>query len=301
MKLSIIVPVYRSEATLDRCLQSIIRQDITDYEVILVDDGSPDSCPQLCDEWAAKDSHFRVVHKSNGGLSDARNAAIRVAQGEWLTFVDADDEVAPASYAALLPLMGPDTDIIEYPIVRRHASGRDERLQLPCRTFSSARDYWLCTKGYTHTYACNKVYRKALFQHVTFPVGRVFEDAFTQPLLLQQSRAVTTTSEGCYIYHLNPQGITQTAQGAQLAMLLEANQHTLQLWPDDEYYLHVLNIQMDVCELTGHQPVLKRRFVNPFASGLSPKLRIKALLVNMLGVSAMCKLNKTLHRWNSNR
>ena len=301
MKLSIIVPVYRSEATLDRCLQSLIRQDITDYEVILVDDGSPDGCPQLCDEWAAKDSHFRVVHKSNGGLSDARNAAIRVAQGEWLTFVDADDEVAPASYAALLPLMGPDTDIIEYPIVRRHASGRDERLQLPCRTFSDARDYWHITKGYAHTYACNKLYRKTLFREVRFPVGRVFEDAFTQPLLLSQARRIFTITQGCYIYHLNPQGITQTAQGAQLAMLLEANQHTLQLWPDDEYYLHVLNIQMDVCELTGHQPVLKRRLVNPFASGLSPKLRIKALLVNMLGVGAMCKLNKTLHRWNSNR
>ena len=90
MKLSIIVPVYRSEATLDRCLQSLIRQDITDYEVILVDDGSPDGCPQLCDEWAAKDSHFRVVHKSNGGLSDARNAAIRVAQGEWVSAAAAD-------------------------------------------------------------------------------------------------------------------------------------------------------------------------------------------------------------------
>lgn len=300
MKLSIIVPVYRSEATLDRCLQSLIRQDITDYEVILVDDGSPDSCPQLCDEWAAKDSHFRVVHKSNGGLSDARNAAIRVAQGEWLTFVDADDEVAPASYAALLLLMGPDTDIIEYPIVRRHASGRDERLQLPCRTFSDARDYWLCTKGYTHTYACNKVYRKALFQHVTFPVGRVFEDAFTQPLLLQQSRAVTTTSEGCYIYHLNPQGITQQAQGPQLAMLLDAHLTTLRTWPDAEYYLHVVNIQMDVYELTGQQPVLPFLRVNPFTRGLSLKLRVKALLLNILGLRALCKLNKTLHRWNSN-
>ena len=299
--LSIIVPIYRSEATLDRCLQSLLRQNIADYEVILVDDGSPDGCPQLCDDWAAKDSHFRVVHKSNGGLSDARNAAIRVAQGEWLTFVDADDEVAPATYAALLPLMSPDTDIIEYPIVRRHASGRDERLQLPCRTFSDARDYWLCTKGYAHTYACNKLYRKTLFREVRFPVGRVFEDAFTQPLLLSQARRIFTITQGCYIYHLNPQGITQTAQGAQLAMLLEANQHTLQLWPDDEYYLHVLNIQMDVCELTGHQPVLKRRLVNPFAPRLSPKLRIKALLVNILGVSAMCKLNKTLHRWNSNR
>ena len=301
MMLSIIVPIYRSEATLDRCLQSLLRQNIADYEVILVDDGSPDGCPQLCDDWAANDSHFHVIHKQNGGLSDARNAGIDVAQGEWITFVDADDEVADNTYKLVMCHATTDCDLIEYPLVRRDAQGHDDLLRLTLTPFDDAATYWHITKGYAHTYACNKLYRKTLFREVRFPVGRVFEDAFTQPLLLSQARRIFTITQGCYIYHLNPQGITQTAQGAQLAMLLEANQHTLQLWPDDEYYLHVLNIQMDVCELTGHQPVLKRRFVNPFAPRLSPKLRIKALLVNMLGVSAMCKLNKTLHRWNSNR
>ena len=300
MKLSIIVPVYRSEATLDRCLQSILRQDIADYEVILVDDGSPDGCPQMCDAWAERDAHFRVIHKANGGLSDARNAGIRVAQGEWLTFVDADDEVAPGTYGALLPLMTGDTDIIEFPIIRRQASGREELLSLPCRTFTEAREYWLSTKAYTHTYACNKLYRRQLFQSVTFPVGRVFEDAYTQPLLLQQAHAVTTTSQGRYIYHLNPQGITQQAQGPQLAMLLDAHRTTLRRWPNGEYYLHVLNIQMDVYELTGQPPVLVSITVNPLARGLSLKQRVKALLLNILGVRTLCKLNKILHRWNSN-
>ena len=299
MKLSIIVPVYRSEATLDRCLQSIMHQDISDYEVILVDDGSPDGCPQMCDAWAERDAHFQVVHKSNGGLSDARNAGISVAQGEWLAFVDADDEVAPGTFAALMPLTA-DSDIIEFPIVRRHASGREERLSLPCRTWHDARQYWLQTKGYTHTYACNKIYRKELFLSVSFPVGRVFEDAFTQPLLLQQSHAITTTSKGCYVYHLNPQGITQTAQGQQLEMLLDAHLSTFKTWPDGEYYLHVLNIQMDVYELTGHKPVLPPIRVNPFMRNLSLKLRLKAVLLNILGLNGICKLNKTIHRWNSN-
>lgn len=299
MKLSIIVPVYRSEATLDRCLQSILRQDITDYEVILVDDGSPDGCPQLCDKWAQHDAHFRVVHKANGGLSDARNAGISVAQGEWLAFVDADDELTPGTLAALMPLTD-HSDLIEFPIVRRHASGREELLSLPCRTWHDARQYWQQTKGYTHTYACNKLYRKALFRSVTFPVGRVFEDAFTQPLLLQQAHTITTTSKGRYIYHLNPQGITQTAQGQQLEMLLDAHLSTLKMWPDGEYYLHVLNIQMDVYELTGHKPVLPSLRVNPFMRNLSLKLRLKAVLLNILGLNGICKLNKTIHRWNSN-
>jgi hypothetical protein len=109
-----------------------------------------------------------------------------------------------------------------------------------------------------------------------------------------------TTDRGAYFYTDNPESITAKADGSKLRMLLDAHL-SADMPVDDIYYLHLLNIQMDVCELTGHQPVLKRRLVNPFAPRLSPKLRIKALLVNILGVSAMCKLNKTLHRWNSNR
>lgn len=93
MKLSIIIPVYRTQDTLERCLESILQQSFTDYEMILVDDGSDDGCPQLCDEYARKDARIRVIHKANGGLSDARNAGIRKARGEYITFVDSDDEM----------------------------------------------------------------------------------------------------------------------------------------------------------------------------------------------------------------
>ena len=91
MKLSIIIPVYRTQDTLERCLESILQQSFTDYEMILVDDGSDDGSPQLCDEYARKDARIRVIHKENGGLSDARNAGIRKARGEYITFVDSDD------------------------------------------------------------------------------------------------------------------------------------------------------------------------------------------------------------------
>lgn len=91
MKLSIIIPVYRTQDTLERCLESILQQSFTDYEMILVDDGSDDGSPQLCDEYARKDARIRVIHKENGGLSDARNAGIRKVRGEYITFVDSDD------------------------------------------------------------------------------------------------------------------------------------------------------------------------------------------------------------------
>ena len=93
--ISVIVPVYKTEAYLDRCVQSIVNQTYKNLEIILVDDGSPDNCPHLCDAWAAKDSRIRVIHKENGGLSDARNAGLKIADGALICFVDGDDWVEP--------------------------------------------------------------------------------------------------------------------------------------------------------------------------------------------------------------
>ena len=100
--ISIIVPVYKVEAYLDRCVQSILNQTFSDFELILVDDGSPDRCGQMCDAYAQGDRRVRVIHKKNGGLSDARNAGIDAARGEYLGFVDSDDEIAPDMYESLL-------------------------------------------------------------------------------------------------------------------------------------------------------------------------------------------------------
>ena len=115
MKLTVVIPVYRVEATLDRCVESVLIQDIDDMEVILVDDGSPDRCPKMCDEWAEKDSRISVIHKENGGLSEARNAALDIAKGDYVTFVDSDDWLDEGTYKAILNLMD-DNDIVEYTV-----------------------------------------------------------------------------------------------------------------------------------------------------------------------------------------
>ena len=89
--ISVIVPVYKVENFLDRCVESIVGQTYENLEIILVDDGSPDNCPAMCDEWAEKDSRIRVIHKENGGLCSARNAGMDIAAGDYLGFVDSDD------------------------------------------------------------------------------------------------------------------------------------------------------------------------------------------------------------------
>jgi glycosyltransferase involved in cell wall biosynthesis len=287
MKLTVIIPVYRVEATLERCIGSVVNQKVDDMEVILVDDGSPDRCGLLCDEWAERDHRIRVIHKQNGGLSDARNAGLDVARGEYVTFVDSDDYLAEGTYAPLLERIG-EADLLEYAI--------DGRLTPGERTYERYEDYWLKERAYCHTYAWNKIYRRGLFDGIRYPKGKIFEDVYTLPQLLKKARRIGTTSHGAYHYCYNPEGITATADGNGLAQLLEA--YLCSGMPvSDDYYLYLLNIQMDVCELTGRPAVLSPRRVDAAAFGGRKKL--KALANNILGINILCKTNKLLHRFKN--
>lgn len=107
---SVVVPVYKVERYLERCVQSIRNQSLRDIEIILVDDGSPDNCPMLCDQYAALDSRIKVIHKENGGLSSARNAGMKIASGKYIGFVDSDDSIQPIMYETLMKILR-DKDI----------------------------------------------------------------------------------------------------------------------------------------------------------------------------------------------
>lgn len=306
MKLSVIIPVYRTEATLERCVESVVSQDVADMEVILVDDGSPDGCPQRCDAWAERDPRIKVIHKANGGLSDARNAGIEAAQGDYLTFVDSDDYLREQTYGPLMKLLAdrPDIDILEYPVYVFYGSPKQHLLELPEKDYHDMEAYWLDGCAYQHTYACNKIFRAALFSKVKFPVGRVFEDAYTLPLLLEETQTVATTSEGLYYYCANADGITSNADGNALRMLLEPHVKAIgQSQRRDPafytYYMHVLNIQMDVFELTGEKPILPFIPTNP--RSLNSLLKLKAITLNKLGIKRLCSLNKIIHKVWRNR
>ena len=300
MKLSIIIPVFRVEDTLDRCLESVTQQSFRDFEVILVDDGSPDRCPAMCDEWAQRDNRICVIHKGNGGLSSARNAGIERAQGELITFVDSDDFIDGQTYEEVLPLMA-QADIAEFPLYWHYGANEQEMRAFGELCYDDMADYWLRGRAYEHTYAWNKIYRRELFDGVRFPEGRVFEDVATLPLLLQEAKRVMTTQRGCYYYCINTEGITAKASGQELGMLLDSHLQAMRLWQDDAYYMHVLNIQMDVFERSGRRPVLSRRWVNPAGSGLDSKQRCKAVLLHLLGIKGICQFNKLTHQLTRGR
>lgn len=309
MTLSIVIPVYRVENSLDRCLQSIAVQSFTDWEAILVDDGSPDNCPALCDAWAERDARFSVVHKTNGGLSDARNAGIDVAKGDYITFVDSDDFIAPDTYRPLMEMLAkrPDIDILEYSLVRQYGSRQEEHVVLGDCSYTNLRSYWLDGLAYQHSYAWNKLFRRSLFNEVRFPKGVVFEDLHTLPLLLERARLTVTTSSGLYYYCANTEGITSRASGPELNMLLQAHLnmyeklHLQHSAAEETYYMRILNIQLSTSLLTGTPPLLpNRKITAPFRQqGLSAK--IKSLSLNILGIRNLCRIYRTLFRMRSHR
>lgn len=290
MKLTIIIPVHKAEKTLDRCVESILSQDYSDYEIILVDDGSPDLCPEKCDAWTEHDSRIRVIHKNNGGPSDARNAGIEVAQGDFLTFVDSDDMIAPSTLAPLMNKIAHDESIqiMEYPV-----SIKGKNMFIPHNLhYDDIQQYWIVTKAYTHTYVCNKIFRRRLFDDIRFPVGRVFEDAWIYPLLIQKAQSVTTTDKGCYVYTDNLQGITAKAGADDLIMLLESNIDR-GMTVDDAYYLYILNIQLDVYRLSGKILLQERKDIRTSnLRSLSDKIKI--ITLKIFGIKGLCKIHKTL-------
>lgn len=291
MTLSIIIPVYRVEGTLDRCVQSVLKQDFNDFEVILVDDGGSDNCPKLCDEWAKRDHRVRVIHQANGGLSAARNAGIDIAKGEYLTFVDSDDYLDTGLYSKLMHHLATHAsiDLLEYSVVVREGGREEHRLALQEKQYATPEEYWLQGKAYAHTYAWNKIYRARLFQNVRFPVGRVFEDVHTLPQLIAQAKCIATTSHGYYHYTDNPSGITRQATGKELQDLLDAHIAYLQAGNaiDARYYAHILNIQLDVFELTGRTPQLPHKHYCSTA---------KLFLLQLLGTKRLCQLNRLIHK-----
>lgn len=292
MKLSVIIPVYNVEATLDRCVASIAACILADVEIILVNDGSTDGSGALCEQWKQKDARIKVVHKSNGGLSDARNAGIEAATGEYLTFVDSDDYLADGTLESLMAVAAqhPEYDLIEYPINQFEGASNEQLLTFPDKTYINVSQYWYETKAYAHSYAVNKVYRRKLFREVRYPVGKVFEDIHTLPYLLHAAAIVATCSCGLYHYCYNKQGITSQAGGRELQMLLDAHMNIAKMpvftaYNDPQYYMHLVNIQISANEFSGVPPVLEDR---PYYDIRN----LKSLILHLIGIKRLCIINR---------
>ncbi len=215
--ISVIVPVYMAEAYLDRCVQSILKQTWDPFELILVDDGSPDHCPDMCDRYAERDSRIRVIHKENGGLSSARNRGIQAAAGEYLHFVDADDWLEPDAIAYLYDLLKKyQADFSMASNIRTDGAAviRKQRLKETCL---SQREFFMkLFKIRTQEnvqYAWAKLYKKSLFETIRYPEGMTSEDIPAAFQAAQMSERIACSNKVIYHYFMNPSSITGSGFG----------------------------------------------------------------------------------------
>ena len=201
--ISIIIPVYKVEKYLEKCIESVLKQTYTNLQVILVDDGSPDNCGKICDEYAKKDSRIEVIHKVNGGLSDARNVGIAKAKGKYIGFVDSDDYIKEDMYEILINLIkeyDADVSICNlYDVIEGKEYIRNKENGIKEYNRIDILKEVLLDKN-IQSYAWNKLYKKELFNEIKYPIGKKYEDIGTTFYIFEKCNKVVVTSEPEYYY-----------------------------------------------------------------------------------------------------
>lgn len=221
---SVIVPIYKVEAYLERAICSILDQTYENLQIILVDDGSPDNCGKICDEYAKKDDRIIVIHKENGGLSDARNAGLEICSGEYIAFLDSDDFIAPFFIETLMEALhstGSDVAFCPYQVVEK-VSGKEFNKPIENKQWKeehyftyNRKELLLNMYDRNHqdaTYfivAWNKLYKAGLWENVRFPKGKIHEDEATTYKVFHKAVKGVYVKYPMYGYFSAPGSITR--------------------------------------------------------------------------------------------
>ncbi|MDE7414474.1 MAG: glycosyltransferase [Muribaculaceae bacterium] len=208
--ISVIVPIYNIKPFIRECVESICSQTYENLEIILVDDGSTDGSEKICDEYEQRDSRIKVIHKTNGGLSDARNVALNIFKGEYMTFVDGDDVISPHYIEVLLSILKSRQAQISICGHKDFISLEDIKpnKDLTIKEYSGAEAIKeILINGCFTTSAWAKLYRRDLFDNLRFPVGRLYEDLPTTWQAFCKSEKVVFSPSQVYYYRQNPTSI----------------------------------------------------------------------------------------------
>ena len=238
----VVVPVYKADAYLDRCIQSILNQTCTNWELVLVDDGSPDNCPAICDRYAAEYDNITVIHQENGGLSAARNAGIEYAlkhgnpKTDWINFIDSDDFVHPKYLEYLYRAAknaGADISSCGFSRTSESIITPVQAADLTCDCLSPEA-YWC--RNYTNANAAwGKLYRLFLFEDIRYPVGKIFEDNFTTYKLMYQYSEIPVIESELYYWYIAPNSITMSEWTPKRIDQIDAAEEQLMFFRENRY------------------------------------------------------------------
>lgn len=224
--ISVIIPVYKVEEYLDQCISSVVNQTYKNMEIILIDDGSPDDCPQICDKWADFDSRIKVMHQSNSGGGQARNRALDIAQGDFIAFVDSDDYIAPTMYEFLHGLFQDDIDVVEceFKTVYDNNAGFDD-IDAPFETkkFSSEEAVRENIRNQIFRQLIwNKLYRTSVIEDIRFPIGSKIDDEFWTYRVLANGKKLIHTNKKLYAYRQQENSVMHSLNSEKRFQALEA-------------------------------------------------------------------------------
>lgn len=287
-KISVIVPIYNVEPYLRRCLDSLVGQTHQNLEIILVDDGSPDGCGAICDEYAAKDERIIVIHKANGGVSSARNAGLEQATGDWIGWVDPDDWI--------------QADMFEYLLKNAKKYNADIAVCGLCKVYSDHQERFaveevtqldnvqgmetLLENDLLQSYCCDKLWRRELWQGIVFPLGKTFEDMCMVPLAFQRARKTVLLPEAKYFYRQHHESIVASTSLSNKLNHCAAADYRYETLRTDYPQLEPLLLDQRMASAVG---VWTSYYRNPRAVR-------RAALPQIREIAAFCREHKGLHQ-----
>lgn len=271
--ISIVIPVYKVEKYLEKCIESVLKQTYTNLQIILVDDGSPDNCGKICDEYAKRDSRIDVIHKVNGGLSEARNVGISKAKGRYIGFVDSDDYIKENMYEILLNLIkkyNADASICNlYDVIKGKEYIRNKNNGIQEYSRLDILKEVLLDKN-IQSYAWNKLYKKELFDEVKYPIGKKYEDIGTTFYIFEKCNKIVVTSEPEYYYLKRSDSlvnnVTESTVFDYMELILQRylyiNDNIKELKQYNDYYLvrTLLTANNDIKELKQIEEKTKQKY-----------------------------------------
>ncbi|MBR4674696.1 MAG: glycosyltransferase [Victivallales bacterium] len=223
--ISVIVPVFQVEDYLDKCISSIIAQSYRNLEIILVDDGSQDNCPAICDKYQLEDSRIKVIHKENGGLSRARNAGLKIATGDYIGFVDSDDWIEPNMYEILMSALQDskaDIAVGNYQVEPSKTNDISTDVRFSERKlFSSTEALQMIIDGekLVYSFVWNKLYTKTVITNLFFTEGRIYEDILWTPKILGNAKSLVYIDCPFYHYRLRAESLTHNNKQINIRLL----------------------------------------------------------------------------------
>lgn len=245
---SIIIPIYKVEAYLRECVDSVLAQSFTDFEVILVDDGSPDACPAICDSYAAADTRVRTIHKPNGGLSDARNAGLNQARGSYIIFLDSDDwwDDVDALQQIKDAIQCHKVDIVIYGLKKYSIEQNKYYCERGISADCGIQNFTTCQaieQNRFNASACDKAVKASIIKdnNLAFIKGQLSEDIEWCINLLKHTNSVTIIPSNFYIYRQNPNSISHNIKRKNISDILEVIEKYLVKQPKTAYEHNVNN------------------------------------------------------------